>query len=97
MDKAWHELTAMELGAGIAAGAIDPADLAEYFLERIAAEDPEHLVFIRMATDRTRAEAQAARQRQKDGLRRGPWMVYRFPGRTWSMLPAWKPPWQRQP
>jgi aspartyl-tRNA(Asn)/glutamyl-tRNA(Gln) amidotransferase subunit A len=72
MDKAWHELTAMELGAGIAAGAIDPADLAEFFLERIAIEDPEHRVFIRMAADRTRAEAQAARQRQKDGLRRGP-------------------------
>ncbi|MBT5433676.1 MAG: amidase [Rhodospirillaceae bacterium] len=69
---AWHTMTAVALGQGISAGEIDPVDLAEHFLERIAVEDPAHLVFIRMAEERTRAEAQAARQRQKGGLRRGP-------------------------
>ncbi len=72
MGEAWHKQTAMELGTGIGASEIDPPDLAEYFLDRIAAEDPGHRIFIRMTPERTRAEAQAARQRQKDGLRRGP-------------------------
>lgn len=69
---AWRGMTGLELGAGIAAGAICPVDLAEFFLERIAAEDPDGLVFIRMDADRTRAEARAARARARDGPRRGP-------------------------
>jgi len=69
---AWHEMTGLELGAAIGSGAIDPVALAEFFIERIAAEDPDHVVFIRMAEARTRAEAEAARERQKAGLRRGP-------------------------
>ncbi len=69
---AWHGMTGLELGAAIGAGAIDPVDLAEFFLGRIAAEDPDGLVFIRMAEDRTRVEAAAARARQRAGLRRGP-------------------------
>jgi aspartyl-tRNA(Asn)/glutamyl-tRNA(Gln) amidotransferase subunit A len=72
MGKAWHEQTGVELGSGIGAGTIDPVELAEYFLERIAAEDADQRIFIRMAPERTRAEASAARARQKDGLRRGP-------------------------
>jgi len=72
MGKQWHEKTAMALGAGIAGGSIDPVELAEHFLARIAEQDPEHLIFIRMDPARTRAEASAARQRQKAGTRRGP-------------------------
>ena len=69
---AWHEMTGTALGEGIAAGAIDPVELAEFFLDRIAAEDPDRLVFIRMDPARTRVEARAARARQKAGLRRSP-------------------------
>lgn len=69
---AWHEMTGTALGEGIATGAIDPVELAEFFLERIAAEDPDRLIFIRMDPARTRAEALAARARQKAGLRRSP-------------------------
>ena len=72
MAQQWHEMTAMALGAGIAAGTIDPVDLAEHFLTRIAERDPDHLIFIRMDPKRTRAEAMAARERAKAGIRRGP-------------------------
>ena len=72
MAQQWHEMTAMALGAGIAAGTIDPIDLAEHFLARIAELDPDHLIFIRMDPTRTRAEAMAARERAKAGIRRGP-------------------------
>ena len=68
----WHDMTALQLGDGIAGGAIDPVDLAEHFLERIAACDPDGLVFVRMAGERTRAEAMAARRRQREGVRRSP-------------------------
>ena len=68
----WHDMTALQLGGEIAGGAIDPADLAEHFLERIATLDADGRIFIRLAEDRTRAEAAAARRRQRQGLRRGP-------------------------
>jgi len=69
---AWHEMTGTALGRAVAAGSIDPVELADFFLERIAAEDPDHLVFIRTDPARTRAEALAARARQKAGLGRSP-------------------------
>ena len=67
-----HDMTAVALGDGIASGAIDPVNLADHFLERIATLDPDGLVFIRLAEERTRAEALAARQRQVEGVRRSP-------------------------
>ena len=70
MSEHWHGMTALELGAGIEAGAIDPVELAERLLARIAAEDGDGLVFIRLAEERTRAEARAARARRDTGLRR---------------------------
>ncbi len=68
----WHDMTALQLGREMAAGAIDPVDLAEHFLERIASLDGDGRIFIRLVRDRTRAEAEAARRRQRQGLRRGP-------------------------
>ena len=68
----WHDMTALQLGREIAGGAIDPVDLAEHFLERIATLDAEGRIFIRLSEDRTRAEAQAARRRQRQGTGRGP-------------------------
>ena len=70
MSEHWHGMTALELGAGIEAGTIDPVELAERLLARIAAEDGDGLVFIRLAEERTRAEARAARARRDAGLRR---------------------------
>ncbi len=66
----WHDMTALQLGREIAAGVIDPVDLAEHFLERIATLDAQGRIFIRLCEQRTRAEAQSARRRQGDG--RGP-------------------------
>ncbi|MDE0046718.1 MAG: amidase family protein [bacterium] len=68
----WHDMTALQLGREIAGGVIDPVDLAEHFLERIATLDAEGRIFIRLSEDRTRAEAQAARRRQRQGAGRGP-------------------------
>jgi aspartyl-tRNA(Asn)/glutamyl-tRNA(Gln) amidotransferase subunit A len=72
MDKPWHEQTATALGAGIAAGRIDPVELAEHFLARIESLDADRRVYIRPTPARARAEAAAARQRQRDGRRLGP-------------------------
>ena len=68
----WHDMTALQLGTAIADGTIDPVDLAEFFLERIATLDGNGRIFIRLSPDRTRAEAEAARRRQRLGLTRGP-------------------------
>lgn len=72
MNRSWHEMTALDLGRGIAAGAIDPVELAEHFLARIAEHDGDHLIYLRTTPERARAEAAAARARAKAGLRRGP-------------------------
>ncbi len=65
-------LSALQLGRAIEAGTADPVDLAEEALTRIAAQDPDRRIFVRLAPDRTRAEALAARDRSRSGLRRGP-------------------------
>ena len=72
MAQDWHEMSALALGAGIDAGRIDPVALAEHFLERIAAADGEHAIYLRTTPERALAEARAARGRAKAGLRRGP-------------------------
>ncbi len=72
MGKAWHEQTALELGAGIGGGAIDPVELTEHFLARIAAHDPKHLTYLRTTPGRAHAEAIAARKRAKEKLRLSP-------------------------
>ena len=68
----WHTMTAMQLGREIAAGVVDPVDLADHFIERIATLDENATIFIRLSEQRTRAEAQSARRRQRRGERRGP-------------------------
>ena len=70
--SAWHEMTALELGAGIAGGGIDAVELTEHFLARIDREDPDHDIFIRATPERAIAEATAARDRAKARLRRSP-------------------------
>ncbi|MSO74735.1 MAG: amidase [Alphaproteobacteria bacterium] len=72
MSKNWHEQTALALGAGISNGTIDPVDLTEHFLARIAAHDPKKRTYLRTTPARARAEAIAARKRTKDKLRLSP-------------------------
>ncbi len=72
MSNNWHDMTALELGAEIADGEIDPVDLTEHFLARIEEGDADHSVYITVTPERARAEARAARDRQAADLRRGP-------------------------
>ena len=72
VSREWHDMTALALGQGIAAGDIDPVALAEHFLARIEALDSERTVYLHVTADRARAEAEAARRRARDGLRLGP-------------------------
>ncbi|MDP6345185.1 MAG: amidase family protein [Alphaproteobacteria bacterium] len=70
-EQAWHEMTALDLGAAIGRSEIDPVDLADHFLGRIASEDASHQVYINATPERARAEAEAASARAKAGLRQG--------------------------
>jgi len=72
MTKAWHEMTALELGHLIGECAIDPIDLAQYFYDRIEKTDPEKRIYVRLTKERAFAEATAASVRAKNGTRRGP-------------------------
>lgn len=68
----WQELSAAELGRAIGAGRIDPVALAEGFLDAAAAHPMCDRIYARMTPDRARAEAEAAADRARLGLRRGP-------------------------
>jgi aspartyl-tRNA(Asn)/glutamyl-tRNA(Gln) amidotransferase subunit A len=72
MAEAWHQMTALALGRAIGSGGIDPVELADFFLGRIATDDPDHLVYLRPTPERARAEAAAARERARSGMRLGP-------------------------
>jgi aspartyl-tRNA(Asn)/glutamyl-tRNA(Gln) amidotransferase subunit A len=62
-------MTALELGAGIASGEIDPVDLTEHFLARIEKFDPDRKVYLQTTAGRAREEALAARTRAQAGRR----------------------------
>ncbi len=68
----WLTTSAFRMGDAIATGAIDPVELAEFFLDRIAQDDPDRKIFVRMDRNRTLSEAHAARSRQKAGIRLSP-------------------------
>ncbi|MFP6732011.1 MAG: amidase family protein [Alphaproteobacteria bacterium] len=72
MTTEWHEMTACALGAGIAAGDIDPVALCEHFLARIEAHNGEQKVYLHVTAERARAEAADAALCAEKGLRRGP-------------------------
>ncbi|TMV04877.1 amidase [Ruegeria sediminis] len=66
----WLVMTASDLGREIGAGRIDPVDLAECYLSAIDAHPHRDRIYARVTHDRARAEAMAARERAKLGLRR---------------------------
>ena len=63
---------AAALGRRIAAGEVDPADLAEAAIERIEAHPHGRRIFARLTPERARAEGEAASARARAGRRRGP-------------------------
>lgn len=68
----WATATAAELGRRIEAGKADPRELAEAFLDAIAAHPFADRIYARTTPERARAEAGAASARAKAGLRRSP-------------------------
>ena len=67
----WRWMTAADLGRAIGAGQIDPVDLTETYLAAIDAHEFRGRIYARVTHDRARAEAKAASDRAKSGLRRG--------------------------
>jgi len=68
----WLTSTAADLGRAIGRSDIDPVDLAETFLDAIAAHEHGARIFARTSPERARAEAQAASRRAREGTRLGP-------------------------
>src|SRR5690606_31817067 len=63
--------SAADLGRGIGAGGIDPRALTEVYLAAIEAHPAADDIYARTTADRARAEAEAAAERARTGLRRG--------------------------
>lgn len=66
----WLWMSAGDLGRSIEVGEIDPADLAEVYLSAIDGHEYTPRIYARVTADRARAEAEAASERAKRGLRR---------------------------
>ncbi|MCH2096226.1 MAG: amidase family protein [Rhodobacteraceae bacterium] len=71
MDS-WTEMSAADLGRGIARGDIDPLALTQHFLARIAAHPHKDRIFTVVTADRAIAEATAAASRAQAGARLSP-------------------------
>jgi aspartyl-tRNA(Asn)/glutamyl-tRNA(Gln) amidotransferase subunit A len=72
MSDSWLWMTATDLGREIEAGGIDPRELAEVYLAAIDSHPESPGIYARTTPDRARAEADAAADRARAGLRRGP-------------------------
>ncbi|MEM7753259.1 MAG: amidase family protein, partial [Pseudomonadota bacterium] len=68
----WLTQPAADLGRSIEAGDIDPRDLTETYLAAIEGHRFADRIYARLTADRARAEAEAASDRAKRGLRRSP-------------------------
>lgn len=68
----WLKMSAADLGRGIEAGEIGPVALTETYLAAIDAHPERERIYSVVTYDRARAEAQAAEDRAKAGLRLGP-------------------------
>jgi len=66
----WLRMSAADLGRGIAAGNIDPVDLTRTYLDAIDAHPLRDRIYARVTHERALAEAGAARDRARAGLRR---------------------------
>jgi aspartyl-tRNA(Asn)/glutamyl-tRNA(Gln) amidotransferase subunit A len=64
--------TALTFGRLFEKDEADPREVTEFFLARIAKEDPGHRIYTRLTGARARAEAAAASDRARRGVRRHP-------------------------
>ena len=71
MSITWSNMTAAALGREIGAGRINPVELTEFFLDRIASHPLAPRIYARATATRARGEAMGAAARAKAGLRRG--------------------------
>ena len=71
MSKTWSNMTAADLGREIGKGSINPVELTEFFLEKIAIHEHSTRIYARPTPTRARGEAMGAAARAKSGLRRG--------------------------
>ena len=71
MTTTWAQMSAMDLGRAIGTGRINPVDLTEFFLDRIAVHPHADRIYARTTALRARGEAMGAAGRAKSGLRRG--------------------------
>jgi aspartyl-tRNA(Asn)/glutamyl-tRNA(Gln) amidotransferase subunit A len=72
MSDEWAHQPALALGAAIENGRADPRDITDYFLDRIAQEDQDNTVYVRVTAARAKREAAEAATRAKTGFRRSP-------------------------
>ncbi|MGI9389580.1 MAG: amidase [Boseongicola sp.] len=70
--KEWLWASAADLGRGIEAGDIDPVELAERYIDAISQHEFSERIYARVTETRARAEAKAASDRARSGLRRSP-------------------------
>lgn len=70
MSEKWLWMSAGDLGRAIAAGEIDPVDLADVFFAAIKAHPLRDRIYARLTEERGMAEARAAAIRAKSGTRR---------------------------
>jgi aspartyl-tRNA(Asn)/glutamyl-tRNA(Gln) amidotransferase subunit A len=68
----WLKMTAAGLGRGIETGEIDPVELTETHLAAIDIHEHTPCIYARLTANRARAEARAAAERAKLGLRLSP-------------------------
>lgn len=71
MSDTWLKMTAADLGRAIGDGQIDPRALTDAFLDAIDTHPHSQRIYARTMPDRARAEADAASDRARAGLRRG--------------------------
>lgn len=71
MSLTWSNMTAAELGREIGAGRINPVELTEFFLDKIAGHPLAARIYARTTPTRARGEAMGAASRAKAGQRRG--------------------------
>jgi len=70
MSKTWTNMTAADLGRAIDKGAINPVELCEAFLDKIAGHPLAARIYARTTPARARGEAMGAASRAKTGQRK---------------------------
>ena len=72
MRDDWQGMTAAAMGRAIGAGEIDARELTEAHLAAAEAHPDRDRIYVRLTPERARAEADAAAERARLGVRRGP-------------------------